>query len=77
MTHLSCADELESSSTDEQLQRFRSIVGEFDGAVSIGNSPGILGWPSVANPEFASLGDNWIRPAVKTVQADGGHHAAH
>ena len=22
-------------------------------------------------------GDNWIRPVVETVEADGGHHAAH
>jgi len=64
MTHLSSADELENSSTDEQLQRFRSIVDGFEGGISIGNSPGILGWPLVANPEFASLGDNWIRPGI-------------
>lgn len=64
MTHLSSADELENSSTDEQLQCFRSIADKFDGAVSIANSPGILGWPSVAVPQPGFAGESWIRPGI-------------
>ena len=64
MTHLASADELDNSSTDEQLQRFRSIADEFDGAVSIANSPGILGWPSVTDPQPGFAGESWIRPGI-------------
>lgn len=64
MTHLSSADELENSTTDEQLQLFASVAEKFDGAVSIGNTPGILGWPAVANPRPELIGDNWIRPGL-------------
>ncbi len=66
MTHLSNADELESATTDDQLSRFRPIIADFDGAVSIGNTPGTLGWPTVseARREFGFSGDNWIRPGI-------------
>jgi alanine racemase len=66
MTHLSSADELESSTTTEQLHRFRPIIEGFQGAVSIGNTPGTLGWPVVADAqrEFGFRGDNWIRPGI-------------
>jgi alanine racemase len=64
MTHLASADELENPLTDEQLQRFRSMADGFDGAVSIANSPGILGWPAVASPHPKFAGDIWIRPGI-------------
>ena len=66
MTHLSSADEVEASTTITQLSRFRPIVSGFDGAVSIGNTPGVLGWPAVADAkrEFGFDGDNWIRPGI-------------
>jgi len=66
MTHLSTADELESPATPEQLERFRPIIAGFDGAVSIGNSPGTFGWPAVtdARAEFGFRGDNWIRAGI-------------
>ena len=64
MTHLSSADELENSATDEQLLCFRSIADDFDGDVSIANSPGVLGWPSVANPQPGFAGESWIRPGI-------------
>ncbi|MGI9247847.1 MAG: alanine racemase [Woeseiaceae bacterium] len=66
MTHLSSADELRSTTTDDQLRRFRPIIDGFNGAVSIGNTPGTLGWPAVsaARQEFGFQGDNWIRPGI-------------
>ncbi|MCP4300078.1 MAG: alanine racemase [Gammaproteobacteria bacterium] len=66
MTHLSSADELGSLTTTEQLRRFRPIIEGFEGAVSIGNTPGTLGWPAVAQApkEFGFRGDNWIRPGI-------------
>ena len=66
MTHLSSADEVEASTTISQLARFRPIITGFDGAVSIGNTPGILGWPDVsdAKREFGFHGDNWVRPGI-------------
>lgn len=66
MTHLSSADELERATTAAQLARFRPLVEGFDGAVSIGNTPGILGWPEVssAEAEFGFKGDAWIRPGI-------------
>jgi len=66
MTHLSTADNLDSPVTPEQLERFRPIVSSFEGAVSIGNSPGTFGWPAVtdARREFGFQGDNWIRAGI-------------
>ncbi len=66
MTHLSSADELEADTTPRQLERFRPIIESFEGDVSIGNSPGTLGWPTVsdAKREFGFGGDNWLRPGI-------------
>lgn len=64
MTHLSSADELENSATAEQLQRFRSIADDFDGDVSIGNTPAVLGWPAIARPQPGFAGAHWIRPGI-------------
>ena len=66
MTHLSSADELGGTTTTGQLNCFRSIASGFDGDVSIGNTPGSMGWPAVrdAKKEFGFRGDNWIRPGI-------------
>ena len=66
MTHLASADELESATTGEQLACFRPVIEGFEGAVSIGNTPGTFGWPAVsaARAEFGFAGDNWIRPGI-------------
>ena len=66
MTHLSSADELDGSTTTEQLNRFRPIASGFAGDVSIGNTPGSLGWSEVrdAKEAFGFRGDNWIRPGI-------------
>jgi alanine racemase len=66
MSHLANADELESAVTEEQLDRFRSVVEGFDGAVSIANTPGAMGWPQVADAResLGFRGDHWIRPGL-------------
>ena len=66
MTHLASADELEGETTPAQLEAFRPIIEGFEGDVSIANTPGTLGWTSIANAreEFGFLGDNWVRPGI-------------
>ena len=66
MTHLSSADELHSSTTLEQLERFESVARDFGGSVSIGNTPATLGWPAVrdAHEQYGFSGDHWIRPGI-------------
>ena len=66
MTHLSSADEREAGTTSDQLRRFKPLVDGFDGSVSIGNTPGTLGWPAIsdARREFGFRGDSWIRPGI-------------
>ncbi len=66
MTHLASADDLDGPTTTEQLEQFRPIVSGFDGDVSIGNSPGTLGWSAVrtAKDDFGFLGQNWLRPGI-------------
>ena len=66
MTHLASADELDGVTTQDQLDAFLPIVDGFAGDVSIGNSPGTLGWESVreARKHFGFAGDNWVRPGI-------------
>lgn len=66
MSHLSSADDLDSPVTGEQFAAFRSVVEGFDGAVSIANSPGTMGWPQVADAResLGFTGDHWIRPGL-------------
>lgn len=45
MTHLACADDRRDPRTDQQVACFRSLLASFDGAISMANSPGVLGWP--------------------------------
>ncbi|MSR00054.1 MAG: alanine racemase [Gammaproteobacteria bacterium] len=62
MTHLACADELESDMTAHQLQCFERVLGPLSTTLgskpvtSIGNSAGALFWPN-------AQGD-WIRPGL-------------
>jgi len=66
MTHLASADEPDSEVTEEQFGLFRSIVDGFEGAVSVANTPGALGWSQMADApaSFGFLGDHWIRPGI-------------
>ena len=66
MTHLSSADDLASSTTADQLRRFKQVAAGFQGSISIGNTPATLGWPAVAGAQqdLGFSGDNWIRPGI-------------
>lgn len=66
MSHLASADELASPVTEQQFDRFRAIVENFEGAVSVANTPATMGWPQVADAG-ASLGfrgEHWVRPGL-------------
>jgi alanine racemase len=66
MSHLASADELENPVTEEQFQLFRNIVENYEGAVSIANTPGTLGWPQIEDVHklLGFRGDHWIRPGL-------------
>ena len=66
MTHLASADDRHSRETDTQLARFRVLAANFDGDISIGNSPAIFGWTEAIN-EMMSSGQGrqfWVRPGI-------------
>lgn len=46
MSHFACADELENSTTTEQIRRFDEIAKYLPGPQSLANSAGLLGWPA-------------------------------
>lgn len=58
MSHFARADELDCGRTEEQVAAFEAVRGglgqKFE--VSLRNSPGILGWPSVPS--------DWVRPGI-------------
>ena len=56
MTHFARADELDSARTDEQVAIFRSAAAGLGVEVSLRNSPGVMGWPSVPS--------DWVRPGI-------------
>lgn len=56
MTHLACADDMASSSTEEQLQIFDASVKGLTGEQSIANSAGVLGW------QYSQR--HWVRPGI-------------
>ena len=66
MSHLSSADELENPVTESQFQLFRDVVENYEGAVSIANTPATLGWPQLRDVDqlLGFRGDHWIRPGL-------------
>ena len=60
MTHLSTADEFDNDATRHQLDRFLPLLENFEGAVSIANTAGALGWPET----IRNGRQNWIRPGI-------------
>jgi alanine racemase len=66
MTHLSSADDADSSATLEQVRRFGRAIGSFDGDISIANSAGLLMWPQTLEPSLSLnyKGSNWVRPGL-------------
>jgi alanine racemase len=66
MSHLASADDLEDPVNEQQFDRFRSLVEGFDGAVSIANTPAILGRSQIASAQqnLGFNGDHWVRPGL-------------
>ncbi len=66
MSHLASADELASPVTEEQFVRFREVVENFDGAVSLANTPATMGWPELVDAQdlLGFSGEHWIRPGL-------------
>ena len=66
MTHFASADETESPTTEEQLSRFIPLAEQFDGDVSVANSPGLLSWSELLNRLAAVCDEHrlWIRPGL-------------
>ena len=66
MTHFANADDLEDATTSRQMDAFLSLVADFDGEVSVANSPSLLGWPDLHAKldELCTAGRLWIRPGL-------------
>jgi len=66
MTHLACADDHSDPATVEQLQEFGSVLGAWDGDVSLANSAAILQWPDTVRSGglLRFPGKNWVRPGL-------------
>jgi len=66
MTHLACADDHTDPETTEQLQVFSTLLGDWDGDVSIANSAAILQWPDTlrSGGVLRFSGRNWVRPGI-------------
>ena len=66
MTHFSNADHVGDPGTKIQIEEFTKIVSQFEGDVSIANSPGILAWADNLAPfgERHGNGHLWVRPGL-------------
>lgn len=63
MTHLANADDRQDDATSRQVDAFRTILRRFDGAFSIANSAGLLGWPATIAAGH-DISRSWIRPGL-------------
>jgi alanine racemase len=61
MSHFARADELDHPYTQKQLEVVQSIRGASQAAISLCNSPAILGWPQVLHIHQPT---DWIRPGI-------------
>ena len=64
MTHLASADEEESSVTAEQLELFAPIIRDFDGPVSIANSPATFTQRYAIDAIVGEDREVWVRPGL-------------
>ena len=62
MTHLANADDRSDDTTARQLHLFRQATGQFEGEVSIANSPALFGWPDAIAAADASR--TWVRAGI-------------
>ncbi len=66
MTHFADADDMDSDTTIEQLDRMKAVTDGFDGSISLANSPAMLGWPEVVSAKelLGVAGEVWVRPGI-------------
>lgn len=55
MTHFARADEPDGSATEQQIETFTAVAGDWSGETSLCNSAALLG---------ASAGGDWVRPGI-------------
>lgn len=56
ITHLACADDVDSPMTVRQIAAFETAMAGIAGERSIGNSAGLIAWPQARA--------NWVRPGL-------------
>ncbi len=56
MTHLACADDMDSPATSQQLELFDQAIDGLPGEQSIANSAGLIGWKQAQR--------HWVRPGI-------------
>jgi alanine racemase len=56
MSHFARADELDCTSSDEQVAVFDAARQGLSAQVSLRNSPSVMGWPNVSS--------DWVRPGI-------------
>lgn len=71
MSHFARADELDHSSTREQLDVIRLVRPAADLEMSLCNSPAILGWPQVLAEQSKR---DWVRPGIMLYGASPFEH---
>ncbi|MEM7431343.1 MAG: alanine racemase [Pseudomonadota bacterium] len=66
MTHLASADQVDGESVTRQLEQFRTLATDYDGDISIANSPALLGHPSLADAAntLGISGQHWVRTGI-------------
>jgi alanine racemase len=63
MTHLATADDPADGMTLRQLAMFRDLLGQFEGDVSVANSPAIFGWPDAITTGLPPR-RSWVRAGI-------------
>ncbi|MCH2338578.1 MAG: alanine racemase [Pseudomonas sp.] len=71
MSHFARADELNQPYTQKQLEVVQSIRGASQAAISVCNSPAILGWPQVLQAHHHT---DWVRPGIMLYGASPFEH---
>jgi alanine racemase len=71
MSHFARADELDQPYTEKQLEVIQTIHGAYPAAISLCNSPAILGWPQVRQIHQPA---DWIRPGIMLYGASPFEH---
>ncbi len=66
MTHFASADRPDSNATSRQVERFFEVIEDFDGAISVANSPAVFGWRDLLErvARTRAPGSFWLRPGL-------------